>query len=79
MSGEAFGLGVDLLSAKPRTWCPDCSARLLWGADALDAFAASAMPPDDRALLAEMSADGGNFYACPRCGLFGAFSGFLSF
>lgn len=79
MSGEAFGLGVDLLAARPRKRCGDCGGSLVWDSAALDLFAEAPMAARDRAFFAEMWADGGSVYGCTSCGLVGAFSAPMAF
>lgn len=75
MSGEAFGLGagVNLLARHPRTWCPDCGARLLWDAAALGVFANPDLPRGTRDVFARMLDEGGSVYGCEECGLVGGF------
>lgn len=71
MTGAAFGIR-DVLADEPRERCEDCGTVVVWGADALGLLAA--LEPADRALFADWWRQGGNVYACPRCGLCGVFS-----
>lgn len=74
MSGAAFGL-LDLDHERPRTWCEDCGTRLLWDAAALDVLVRFDL--QTRRVLAQVWREGGSVYACPSCGLGGAFSALI--
>lgn len=74
MAGESFGLGVDVLAARPRRECADCGGSLVWDAEALDLFASAPLSREDRDGFAMLLGYGGTVYACTSCGTLGGFS-----